>query len=94
MMSENKAYFVKVHDYSTEDSFDKLYKILVLDKDGNELFMAKGIKQVELNFEYTWKHYNNEITKLEAKIETYEKMIEKLQKRIEDRIRQESEVNQ
>lgn len=80
---------LKVIEYISENDFEKVYKMLLTDKDGTELFMAMGIKQCEFNFEYMWKDYNRTIYEYQAQIRTYEEIINKLQERIEQKIKDE-----
>ena len=85
------AYRLRVHEYDSENSFDKVFKIQLLDKEGNELLLIKDIKGVEFNFEHTWRNYEMEISNLKTKIEVYEHIIDKFNDRLNVTYKKESE---
>ena len=77
-----EVYRVYLHEYQPIDKFEKRYKLLAKDKDGNEIFTAMDITSAELNFEFTFRNYERAIWELEAKIDLYQKLIDKFQDKL------------
>lgn len=70
----NKNSRIRIADYTSENDFDKKYKILLIN-DSQEIIYASNISQIETNFEVSWKDYASEISRLKEKCRAYEEII-------------------
>lgn len=81
----NKNSRIRIADYTSENDFDKKYKILLIN-DSQEIIYASNISQIETNFEVSWKDYASEISSLKEKCRAYEEIIGNFLNKLDVRI--------
>lgn len=87
-----KDSLLRITDYSSSYEFDKKYKVSLINEHEEVLF-ATNISDVQLNFEFMYKDYQAEVSRLQTQCNVYKKIIEKFIKRLDVKLKNDDETN-